>query len=172
MSELERINDFTNFRGIRARLTDFDRRLQGVRTQALLKWWQANGAPPSRSQFDIIDHAADAANLFLVQRIEPDQFQYRLSGQEVIRIVGRNSRGEYFSTADTSSRGAFAQHLENVAQDRMPWVCEGTTEITGRVGLIAFESVDCPLLADNGEIGWIIGGMEALKHPNRDPGQS
>jgi hypothetical protein len=165
VSELERINDFTNFRGIRARLTDFDRPLRGFRTQSLLTWWQSNGAPPQRSQFDILDHAANAASLFLVRRLEPGRFQYRLSGQEVIRIVGRNSRGEYFSTADPSSRAAFAQHLENVAQDRTPWVCEGTTEIAGRVGLISFESVDCPLFGDDGEIGWIIGGMEALKHP-------
>lgn len=163
VSELERINDFTNFRGIRARVADLDRPLVGLRTQNLLTWWQNNGAPPPRSRFDIIDHAADASHLFLVRRIRPGWFEYRLAGQEVIRIVGRNSRGEVFSTDDQANRAAYAQHLENVAQDRAPWICDGTTEIQSRVGLIPFESIDCPLLTEDGDVGWILGSMDVQK---------
>jgi len=168
VNDLERMNDFTNFRGIRARLTERDRPLAGIRTQRLLTWWLNNGAPPLRSQFDIVDHAADAPNIFLIRRIRPGWFDYRLAGQEVIRIVGRNSRGEIFSVEDDENRAVFARHLENVAHDRMPWVCDGTTEIHGRVGLIQFESIDCPLVNEDGDVDWIIGSMDVQKRQPAD----
>lgn len=120
-------------------------------------WWRDSGAPPPRTAFDISRHPAWASNLFLVRRLSASRFEYRLAGEEVIRIVGINARGWTFDrTAEDPKIAGYAEYLERVATDRLPWRCTGRTE---RKGVFAnpFESVDLPLTDADGEVSAILG---------------
>lgn len=152
----------TNFRRMRRRPVALAGDLQTPQARALLGWWFEAGAPPRRSAFDITEHADLAAHLFLMRRCAPGVFEYRLSGEEAIRIVGRNDRGDVFRIDDAGYPGRFAAYLEHVATGGRPWTCVGEVELADRPALIAFESLDCPLADDAGTVTWIIGVIEAV----------
>lgn len=124
-----------------------------------LQWWRSNGAPPQRTLFDIIDHPRWAAHLFLVHRLSPSVFNYRLAGEEVIQIVGFNARGLTFDSDDPEPMVAgYARYLEQVAQSRAPWLCTGQTE-QQNLYILPFESLDLPLIDEAGTVTGILGLM-------------
>jgi hypothetical protein len=65
----------------------------------LAGWWMtANGGRmPTRAMFDIADHRPIVANLFLVDVLPEREFLFKLLGEVVIQIIGRNRTGERVS---------------------------------------------------------------------------
>ena len=61
----------------------------------LAGWWMtANGGRmPTRTMFDIADHRPIVANLFLVDVLPEGEFLFKLLGEVVIQIIGRNRTG-------------------------------------------------------------------------------
>ena len=59
---------------------------------------------PRRTSFDILDHRPIIANLFVTDVLPTEEFQFRIFGEEVIRIVGRNRTGERLEFAQLIRR--------------------------------------------------------------------
>lgn len=115
-------------------------------------WWRSRSTkPPTRAEFDIIDHWRLAPNFFVIRVINSHAFELTLAGDEVIQLVGRNPIGRQFTTndADTALRN-FATYLSTVSRTRSCWRCIGNLAMFQREH-IRFESIDCPLTDPTGE---------------------
>jgi hypothetical protein len=136
------------------------------RVKHLYRWWAlANeGRMPKRKMFDILDHRSIVANLFVVDVLPSREFQFRILGEEVIRIIGRNRTGE---TVTHKSKGEYGHELyeyyRTVAANRLCRKCTGTL-MFAIGGARRFESIDCPLADDNADtVAAIIGVMDVVK---------
>jgi hypothetical protein len=136
------------------------------KVEHLYRWWiGANSArmPPRRS-FDILDHRPIVANLFLTDVLPSGEFKFRVFGEEVIRIIGRNRTGE---TVRHSAEGEYGHELYGyyrmIVAGRVCRRCQGTLKFPIG-GARRFESIDCPLADDTGEgVAAIIGVMDVVK---------
>lgn len=137
-----------------------------TKTGHLYRWWaSANaGRMPTRSAFDIVDHKPIVANLFLTDVLPSGDFQFRLFGENVIRIIGRNRTGEVVSQADRTEYGhEIREYYQSIVARRLCRKCNGTL-VFAIGGAKRFESIDCPLAADDGEsVVAIIGVMDVVK---------
>lgn len=132
----------------------------------LYRWWaSANGGRmPPRRKFDILDHRPIVANLFVTDVLPTGEFQFRIFGEQVIRIVGRNRTGE---TVKRGVKGEYGHELYEyyraVVAQRACRKCNGTLKFAIG-GARRFESIDCPLADDSGEaVSQIIGVMDVVK---------
>ena len=132
----------------------------------LYKWWAAanGGLMPKRSSFDIVDHRAIVANLFVTDVLPNGDFQFRLFGENVIRIVGRNRTAEVVAPGEQSEYGhGLLEYYRSVVARRVCRKCNGTL-MFAIGGAKRFESIDCPLAGDDGErVAAIIGVMDVVK---------
>lgn len=166
------VNAGTRFLGERLYVTGTQEKALAPLVADALSWWRGTGAPPKRSEFDIIDHPSWAPNVYMVKCLSPGRFEYRLAGEAAIRLVGRNDAGRIFTTEDDVAYDRdFANYLAQVAESNKAWVCRGASRM--ETGLhVPFESVDLPLMGDSGQgdsgqggsgqIGWILGVMEPI----------
>ncbi len=132
----------------------------------LYGWWaQANnGRMPTRQMFDILDHRAVVANLFVTDVLPTGEFQFRILGEEVIRIIGRNRTGEMVTRKNKGEYGhELYEYYRMVAANRLCRKCTGTL-MFAIGGARRFESIDCPLADDNADtVCAIIGVMDVVK---------
>ena len=150
------------------RIIDHDRdgreeELLSALTRHLLKWWHGfDGRLPGYADFDIAEHLSLADNIFLVRVINPDTFEIRLCGEVVSEVIGSNNMGRVIRTqglgtdADSREDIRLARYYRTIVQTRRSYICFG--RLLNRYDLVKrFESVDCPLFNDRGEVSHIIG---------------
>jgi len=104
------------------------------------------------------------ANLFVTEALPTGEFQFRILGEEVIRIIGRNRTGE---TVTHKNKGEYGHELYEyyrmVAANRSCRKCNGTL-MFAIGGARRFESIDCPLADDTADVVCaIIGVMDVVK---------
>jgi len=127
----------------------------------LFAWWKslydAAGVPPKRRAFDIADFLRDSTNMFLAARQADGRWCYRIRGEAFLDLYGPE---RLETCVDKYRYRVFEQpvstYLDRVASGR---VCRFTTGVfnCSQFGLKNFESVDCPLIDDNGDVSHIIG---------------
>lgn len=127
-------------------------------TERLYTWWSAHQpAPPKRSEFDILDHRKLVPYLYLYRFNEPNVIEYRLNGEAVVAAIGRSQAGNVFSAADEDPEmAALANYLMEVAEARQAHCCRGTLAFVDKKH-VCFESIDCPLLGDDGNVSHVVG---------------
>jgi hypothetical protein len=132
----------------------------------LYGWWALanNGRMPTRKMFDILDHRAVVANLFVTEVLPTGEFQFRILGEEVIRIIGRNRTGEMVTHKNKGEYGhELYEYYRMVVANRLCRKCMGTL-MFAIGGARRFESIDCPLADDNADmVCAIIGVMDVVK---------
>ncbi|MEH6404423.1 MAG: PAS domain-containing protein [Sneathiella sp.] len=156
-------NRLDNFKTISREIVENIDDLSTPHTRELFRWWKSYQPNyPKRSDFDITEHAALAPYIYLVSVVSPDEFIYRLNGEEVASLVGRSYRMRPISTSseDVGDR-LFAQYLSEILKEGKACRCAGDLWIFDRAHL-KFESVDCPLTDKNGEITHILGVLEGV----------
>ena len=163
---LNRPPDLTRIVEIEDTVVDKATRFESAKVRHLYDWWaSANGGQmPRRRQFDILGHRPIIANLFLTEVLPDGNFQFRLLGEEVIQIIGRNRTGE---TVRQAADGEYGHELYNyyhsVVMGRVCRRCTGAL-FFAREGARRFESIDCPLAADDGaQVSVIIGVMDVVR---------
>ncbi|MGO1119877.1 PAS domain-containing protein [Rhodovibrionaceae bacterium A322] len=151
--------------------------------QELFDWWQSNqqpasplyrsGTPPLRASFDILDHAGLAKNLFLIKRLAPGRYDYRIIGEDTRFLLGSrlamNERVKLFVTGFTQS---VPDYLDFVCDQACPQHTRGLRTWPDRQPA-AFEGLDCPMVDHSGRISHIIGTVCSLDPdallPSEDP---
>ena len=132
----------------------------------LYRWWAlANGGRmPARRAFDILDHRSIVANLFVTDVLPSGEFQFRILGEAVIRIIGRNRTGESVTHKNKGEYGhELYEYYRTVVANRVCRKCTGTL-MFAIGGARRFESIDCPLADDNANsVSAIIGVMDVVK---------
>jgi len=129
----------------------------------LYEWW-SGFAPdiPRRSDFDVLELTEVAAHLFLVRMIERGMLEYRLRGERVAELVGTRGSGDQYDCNDTDAgRRELATHYQSIVDTRTPLRCQGSF-VEGVTFATSFESVDCPLVDDAGNVTYIIGAIDKV----------
>jgi hypothetical protein len=143
-------------------LTNFRSR----KAKHLAGWWMAahGGRMPTRAMFDIVDHRPVVANLFLVEVLPDGEFLFKVLGEDVVQIIGRNRTGETVSRLNASEYGhELHDYYQSIVTGRACRKCTGSLEFSIG-GMRGFESVDCPLADDRGEkVVAIIGLMDVVR---------
>jgi len=154
-SEFHRIVDVDEFP------VDSGTRLDAPMVRELYGWWAAanDGRPPSRRQFDVVDHRRLVANLFLVERRD-DRFLYRVRGEEVLRLLGGSARGPAVAAhLPDHYRRLLDDYYRRVLDARICFACRGTLAFWDRSSVL-FESIDCPLTDAEGEPRFVLGVIQ------------
>jgi hypothetical protein len=132
----------------------------------LADWWRtANGGRmPTRAMFDILDHRPIVANLFLVEVLPGGEFLFKLLGEQVIQIIGRNRTGESVRRVNIGEYGhELHEYYQSIIAGRVCRKCTGSLMFSIG-GMRRFESIDCPLTDRAGEdVVAIIGVMDVVK---------
>lgn len=131
----------------------------------LYQWWTSanSGSMPLRRMFDVVDHRPIVANLFLAE-VRPDgDFQFKLMGEIVNQIVGRNRTGELVQRGALDEYGHdLHAYYQAIVDGRTCRLCTGRL-IFAIGGARRLEAIDCPLADDAGErVAAIIGVMDAI----------
>ncbi|MTI08266.1 PAS domain-containing protein [Curvivirga aplysinae] len=129
----------------------------------LYEWWQSfTPKLPCRDDFKIEENWHIAPNLFLIECLGDGKFLYRLNGEEVRNLVGKNQAGSYFSLeGETPELVNLAKYLDGLRQIKKPIRCIGSLAFFGKTKK-QFESLDCPLFDENGNVTFIIGIIVGL----------
>lgn len=139
---------------------------ESKKVRGLYDWWMsANGGQmPARGLFDVVEHKSVVANLFVVDVLPGGEFLFRLTGEDVIQILGRNRKGESVKRSAAGEYGhELAAYYESVVAQRVCRKCTGSLVFATR-GLRRFESIDCPLGDEgNDRVSAIIGVMDLIK---------
>jgi hypothetical protein len=159
-------NDLTRIYDIVEVRVDGTTEFLSQKVEHLYRWWAAanGGRIPPRRAFDIVDHRPIVANLFVTDVLPTGEFQFRIFGEGVNRIIGRNRTGETVKHADKGEYGhELYEYYRTVVAERVCRKCNGTLKFAIG-GARRFESIDCPLTDDSGEkISTIIGVMDVVK---------
>lgn len=132
--------------------------LQTPACRHMFDWWKSFVPhKPTRSDFDVLDHVKAAPYLFLISVMEDDQFIYRIQGEEVKNLIGKNNTGKIFSKdCGDHDMENFALFLHEVIEHRDAIHSYGTMEAYGR-SLLKFEALDFPLINQEGVVTHILG---------------
>jgi hypothetical protein len=137
------------------------------RVAGIYHWWadiaRRSGQLPRWQDFDIVDHRALAPYLFVVETPENGDFRFRLLGEVVIEMIGRNNVGELVRARpdDDYGHGLYDYYRDIVAR-RVCLKCRGTLAFAGAEHK-RFESIDCPMVDERGQVGRIIGVMDYIR---------
>lgn len=136
-----------------------------AKTKRLHDWWASanDGHMPPRAAFDIVDHKLIIPNLFVTEVLDDGNFAFRLFGEEVIAMVGRNRKGELVRCDAVDEYGhALHEYYTSLVTGRVCRKCTGSLAYAGRE-FHRFESVDCPIGdATNERVAQIIGVMDII----------
>jgi len=160
-----RTSGLSKFFDIEESVVDARTRFLGAKTKHLYDWWAANAGNgiPRRRSFDIVDHKAIVPHVFLVDVMADGNFAFRLLGEEVIAMVGRNRTGEVVQAGAVGEYGhALYEYYRLIVAKKTCRRCVGSLAFVDRPST-RFESIDCPLSADGKRVTSIIGVMETLK---------
>lgn len=145
-------------------LVEATTRLIGPHVAALHRWWTSQFAAtagiPRRAAFDIAAHRALAPYLFLVDTPEDGRYGFRLLGEMVVEMTGRNITHMPVTTFTPIEYGhdLYAYYREIVRTGRCH-MCRGSLAFAGK-DYRRFESIDCPLAGEDGRVFQIIGAMD------------
>lgn len=156
--------------GIEAWPIDADTVFSGTRTATFYRWWTqaATDGVPRRNAFELAEHAALAPFLFLVSVLEDGNFQLRLHGDMVIYLFGHDPTGTIVRKDEgiETFGHALNEYYTTVVNSQTPHICTGDLGHVDR-GFVRFESIDCPLRAnDSDRISHIIGVIEQIRRPD------
>ena len=141
--------------------------LEGESNRALLKWW-LSFAPgvPQKADFDIIDHITLAPDIFLVERKSNTAFKFKLHGETANNIFD-DSTGKIIRTdgpQDTEQECEevrLAHYYKELSESNVCMKNVGNLFLTDKQ-YKKFESIDCPLVDQDGNVTHIIGTITAL----------
>lgn len=139
------------------------------RVKHLYDWWMsANaGSIPYRRQFDILDHRALIAHIFVTECHPDGSFHFRLLGEQSISMIGRNPKGTFINHASSSRYDrALFEYYSAIVAERRPKRCVGSLAFADQ-SWKKFESIDCPVIGDDGHVQAIIGVMDIIEEPTR-----
>jgi len=158
--------DLTRITDIVESAVDATTEFRSPKVKKLADWWStaSGGCMPRRAAFDILDHRPIVASLFLVEVQADGDFLFKLLGEEVIQIIGRNRTGETVRRVNIGEYGhELYEYYRSVVAGRVCRRCTGM--LTFSIGgLRRFESIDCPLADDGGQqVVAIIGVMDVVK---------
>ncbi len=134
------------------------------KTKALFSWWSSfNGRPAMRDDFDIVKMPHLAPNIYLIQVVSPTKFLYRLCGEDVGHLIGRQYRMHEISvTCHDIEDSLLANYLITLLDLKGPCRCRGNLKVFDNE-FIDFESVDLPLVDENGNITHFVGVLDRLE---------
>ena len=155
-------------RDVKSHLVRHQFDIQDLESRALYNWWlDQETCPAKRSDFDILEHLHLAPRLYLYEFQEDGQIKYRLHGDTITILAGRQNAGRVFSEEDEDANFAdLAKYLNHVAQLQKPSRCDGNLDFFGK-DKIHFESLDLPLLDDAGQTRFILGLITTQDVPLR-----
>jgi len=157
--------DLTRITDVVETAVDAATEFRSAKVRHLADWWRAanGGRPPTRAKFDILDHRRIVANLFLVEVLPGPEFLFKLLGEDVIQIIGRNRTGETVRRVNVGEYGhELYEYYFSIVHGAVCRKCSGslTFSIGGKR---RFEAIDCPLADDRGAgIAAIIGVMDVV----------
>lgn len=136
------------------------------RIRGFYRWWAdlaiAHGTLPLWRHFDILDHRALAPYFFVVETPRTGDYRFRLLGEVVIGMIGRNNVGELVRARPDSDYGhGLYDYYRNIVERRCCLRCQGTLMFP-KDGQKRFESIDCPMIDETGMISRIIGVMDYI----------
>ncbi|PHQ68012.1 MAG: hypothetical protein COB93_10705 [Sneathiella sp.] len=131
--------------------------------RSLYDWWRTYAPTlPRYADFDIANHWDISPHLYVIQYLEPGKYLYRLNGEHVVEAVGISKRGHEITIKDSLLENRLlASYLDLLREEGTCKRCYGTLALLGKSHL-QFESVDCPIAGDNGQIAFIIGAISTL----------
>ncbi|HEX9449045.1 MAG TPA: PAS domain-containing protein [Dongiaceae bacterium] len=152
--------------GIDAGIVDAATVFASPRVASLWAWWhglvQSKGHLPLWHDFDITDHATLAPYLFVVETPADGAFRFRLLGEVVIGMIGRNNVGELVQSRPSDDYGhELYRYYQDIVQQRDCRWCRGTLAFAGSEHR-RFEAIDCPTADDTGRVTRIIGVMDYI----------
>jgi hypothetical protein len=152
--------------GIKIGLVEESTIFVSPRVRALYDWWSnivaQGGALPLWSDFDITDHGALAPYLFVIETPPDGAYRFRLLGEVVIGMIGRNNVGELVHSRPSDDYGhELYRYYQSIVEDHACRHCRGTLDFAGSKHR-QFEAIDCPTTDDNGQVTRIIGVMDYL----------
>lgn len=139
----------------------------------LYDWWQSFAPQfPRRRDFDIVEHRPLSANIFLVQVVDENTYDFRLRGEDIVQLIGRRAPQQR-ATVDSADAHdhMVARYYREIVRNPRPMRCFGTLSTFGLP--VQFESIDCPMRDDGNRLAYIIGVLVPLPGQEkiwRDPG--
>ncbi|WP_288901400.1 PAS domain-containing protein [uncultured Sneathiella sp.] len=129
----------------------------------LYQWWESYTPElPTRDDFDISRHWEIAPSLYLIEAIAPGQYLFRLNGENVVNLFGSSFRGQEISlTSELPELRRLAGYLDTLVEEKKPGRCTGVVEIM-EVKVACFETVDLPLLREDGSVGHLLGSISLV----------
>lgn len=124
-------------------------------------WWRGlnRSQAPYWSQFDVVNHPRWATHLFLIRVERSDRFLYRfkLLGQSVIDLLGRNERLTTLDETGWDVQGGVASRAyDDMMAHRQPLRFFGTLQAYGKE-YARFESVDAPFVDEAQAVTAVLG---------------
>jgi hypothetical protein len=141
-----------------------DTQFLSAKTRHLYDWWVgANGGRmPTRRMFDVTEHRPIVASLFLTEVTREGEFVFRLLGEEVIQMIGRNPTGETVKRIGNTDYGhALHEYYASIVAAKACRKCFGSLAFADK-DFRYFESIDCPLSSDGLRIDYIVGAMDLV----------
>jgi hypothetical protein len=139
-------------------------RFESPRVRHLHDWWHgARGSDiPRQHDFDIVDHREIIEHIFVIDCLPTGDFIFRLAGEEVFRLIGRNNSGELVKQGAIGEYGtALFEYYTSIVAERRCKHCIGSLKFAGRE-FRRFEGIDCPLTEDGRVVSRIIGVMDLI----------
>ncbi|WP_119460197.1 PAS domain-containing protein [Rhodospirillaceae bacterium SYSU D60014] len=156
---------FNRIFDIEESIVDIETLFHSAKVKHLYDWWcmAGGGRLPSRGMFDVVDHKSIIANLFLTEVTPRGDFVFRLLGEEVIAMVGRNYTGETVKDSSWAEYGhALGAYYRSIIEAKTCRRCVGSLAFPDN-DLRRFESIDCPLSSDGMAVDMIIGVMDTIR---------
>ncbi len=127
-------------------------------TKDLFKWWKSHSPTlPTRADFDISKVASLASHIYLIEKISDGKYLYRLCGNTVGQLIGNHYRMVEISHDSIPYEDRqLAEYLDEISKSNTPSRCQGDLSFVDR-GFIKFESLDCPLFDEDGNITHFVG---------------
>lgn len=138
---------------------------QSERVKRLYDWWTSfSPRAPRKDDFDILDHISDADGMFLYKVHSRDAYEIRLNGETAILIMQKHYTGQTITkemTHDDPHLASLIVYLQKVYDGERPRACHGKfKDLVGRIRY--FQSIDCPLMDEDGKVIEIVGILDAL----------
>ena len=134
-------------------------------TEQLIDYWRSRGTPgsaPQRSAIDPSELTHVLPQIFILRRVAPRQFHFRLVGGLIADLHGRDLREEPFLKLwDEADRSQLSLALEAARRQAEPIVvdCQARTLDHGRLSL---EMLLAPLTSADGQIDRLLGFYQPL----------
>lgn len=147
-----------NFRLIQYKAVNSVNELTCFPTKALYNWWASQASDKlTRQDFDISMVPKLANYIYLIERFSDGNYMYRLCGDTVGQLIGNHYRMvEISHTSPAYEDRQLAEYLDKISKTDSPTQCNGNLSFVDR-GFLNFESLDCPLFDENGNITHFVG---------------